>query len=245
MFIAAAFVEEEEENNSLSLSSRKLKLSKVATTTSQHHHLSLSSSSSSSCLHLWEKCSKQQNERTNKRCGKQMSALVWEPNHQRWRVKMEAQSEHVSIAHAVSQRLAPDLHAQSVLADKIPASELRRKFIKSALLVGRGKKRAIITTLFLEKTPKKVFFVRKCIICRFFPLHFGEGRGGKFILSFLPLDAKKMRLQLPQQRWIDSRLFSPLFFPERRSSFFFNLWSEAVKVKRLVSPFWCQEARRG
>ncbi len=31
---------------------------------------------------------------------------------------------------------APDLHAQSVLIGKISASELSRKFIKSALLVG-------------------------------------------------------------------------------------------------------------
>ena len=33
-------------------------------------------------------------------------------------------------------RLAPILYAQSVLSNKISASELSRKFIKSALLVG-------------------------------------------------------------------------------------------------------------
>ncbi len=38
----------------------------------------------------------------------------------------------------VFARLAPDLYAQSVIIDKISASELRRKFIKSALLVGSG-----------------------------------------------------------------------------------------------------------
>ncbi len=36
----------------------------------------------------------------------------------------------------VFARLAPDLHAQSVISNKISASELRRNFIKSALLVG-------------------------------------------------------------------------------------------------------------
>ncbi len=36
----------------------------------------------------------------------------------------------------VFARLAPDLYAQSVLIHKISASELSRKFIKSALLVG-------------------------------------------------------------------------------------------------------------
>ena len=33
--------------------------------------------------------------------------------------------------------LGVDLYAQSVLADKISASELSRKFVKSALLVGK------------------------------------------------------------------------------------------------------------
>ena len=36
----------------------------------------------------------------------------------------------------VFARLAPDLHARSVLISKISASELSRKFVKSALLVG-------------------------------------------------------------------------------------------------------------
>ena len=36
----------------------------------------------------------------------------------------------------VSARCGTDLHAQSVLVNKISASELSRKFIKSALLVG-------------------------------------------------------------------------------------------------------------
>ena len=33
------------------------------------------------------------------------------------------------------------MHAQSVIINKVSASELKRKFIKSALLVGKGKKR--------------------------------------------------------------------------------------------------------
>ena len=48
----------------------------------------------------------------------------------------EAQSEHVHIAFTFFARLAPDLHAQSVLSNKISASDLSQKFIKGALLVG-------------------------------------------------------------------------------------------------------------
>ena len=51
--------------------------------------------------------------------------------------KMEAQSEYVTRCTHVFARLGTDSHAQSVLIDKISASELRRKFIKSALLVGK------------------------------------------------------------------------------------------------------------
>ncbi len=46
---------------------------------------------------------------------------------------MEAQLEHVRIAYTFFARLAP---AQSVLINKISASELSRKFIKSPLSVG-------------------------------------------------------------------------------------------------------------
>ncbi len=49
---------------------------------------------------------------------------------------MEAQSEYVHAARSVFARLGADLHAQSERIDKISASELRRKFIESALLVG-------------------------------------------------------------------------------------------------------------
>ncbi len=38
--------------------------------------------------------------------------------------------------HALFRTFGTDLHAQSVLSNKISASELRRKFIKSILLVG-------------------------------------------------------------------------------------------------------------
>ncbi len=53
--------------------------------------------------------------------------------------KMEAQSEHAHIAYTgfFFARSAPTLHAQSVLTNKISASELSRKFIKGLLLAGR------------------------------------------------------------------------------------------------------------
>ena len=49
---------------------------------------------------------------------------------------MEAQSEHVHVAYTLLHVLATILYPQSVLIDKISASELSRKYIKSALLVG-------------------------------------------------------------------------------------------------------------
>ncbi len=48
---------------------------------------------------------------------------------------MEAQSECLHVAY-MFLTFGADLHAQSVLINKISASELRQKFIKSALLVG-------------------------------------------------------------------------------------------------------------
>ncbi len=50
--------------------------------------------------------------------------------------KREAQSEYIHVAHTVFARFGADWHAQAVIISKIFASELRRKFIKSALLVG-------------------------------------------------------------------------------------------------------------
>ncbi len=50
---------------------------------------------------------------------------------------MEAQLEYASHTHFCT--FGTDLYAQSVLIDKISASEFSRKFItKSALLVGLG-----------------------------------------------------------------------------------------------------------
>ncbi len=49
---------------------------------------------------------------------------------------MEAQLEYVHVTCMFFARLDADLYAQSVRIDNISASELRRKFIKSALLVG-------------------------------------------------------------------------------------------------------------
>ncbi len=49
---------------------------------------------------------------------------------------MDGQSEYVTRCMHVLARLAPDLYAPSVLVSKISASELSRKFIKSAPSVG-------------------------------------------------------------------------------------------------------------
>ncbi len=59
------------------------------------------------------------------------------PNHRRFCAKMEAPSEHVHIAYMFLHVLASIWHAQSVLSDKISASELRGKSIKYALLAGQ------------------------------------------------------------------------------------------------------------
>ncbi len=50
--------------------------------------------------------------------------------------KMEAQSEYVHIPCTYFRTFGADLYAQSVIINKISASELSQKFIKSALLVG-------------------------------------------------------------------------------------------------------------
>ncbi len=49
---------------------------------------------------------------------------------------MEARSERVHVAYTFLARLAPDSCARPVIINKIYSRELRRKFIKSALLVG-------------------------------------------------------------------------------------------------------------
>ena len=51
--------------------------------------------------------------------------------------KMEAQLEHVLIACTFLTRSGTDLHAWSVLGNKVSASEPSRRFVKSALLVGQ------------------------------------------------------------------------------------------------------------
>ena len=50
--------------------------------------------------------------------------------------KMEAQSEHARVAYTFFARLEPTCMLGRCLLTKLSASELRRKFIKSALLVG-------------------------------------------------------------------------------------------------------------
>ncbi len=49
---------------------------------------------------------------------------------------MEAPSECIHIAYTFLHVWVPILYAQSVLINKTSASEISRKFIKSALLVG-------------------------------------------------------------------------------------------------------------
>ena len=49
---------------------------------------------------------------------------------------MEAQPEYVHVARTFFARSAPICYAQSVLINKVSASEVSRKFTKSALLVG-------------------------------------------------------------------------------------------------------------
>ncbi len=50
--------------------------------------------------------------------------------------KVGAQSEHAHVARTFFATFGADLHAPSVIGSEISASELRRKFIESALLVG-------------------------------------------------------------------------------------------------------------
>ncbi len=58
------------------------------------------------------------------------------PNHQRWYAKGSSVETYTHCIH-VYARLVLILCAHSVLINKISASKLRRKFIKSALLVGQ------------------------------------------------------------------------------------------------------------
>ncbi len=59
-------------------------------------------------------------------------------NHQRWyaKWKLSWRIQYIPIAYTFFARLALICYAQSVLINKISASELSRKFVKSALLVG-------------------------------------------------------------------------------------------------------------
>ncbi len=57
------------------------------------------------------------------------------PNHQSWHAKRKL-SQKMCTLRTCFCMFGGDLYAQSVLINKISASELRRNFIKSALLVG-------------------------------------------------------------------------------------------------------------
>ncbi len=63
-----------------------------------------------------------------------MQRLCW-PNHQRRHAKWKL-SSNVYTLHTRFCTLGADSYAQSVLINKISASELSRKFVKAALLVG-------------------------------------------------------------------------------------------------------------
>ncbi len=83
------------------------------------------------------------------------------PNHQRWYAKWKL-SRNMYALHARFCTFDADLHAQSALRNKISASDLSRKFIESALLVGEvfllrsvsWKRRSLI-----HKMTRSVFFL--------------------------------------------------------------------------------------
>ncbi len=61
---------------------------------------------------------------------------VQNPNHQRWYAKWKfSWNTGMYILHTCFCTFGADLHAQSMLINKASASELSRKFIKSALLL--------------------------------------------------------------------------------------------------------------
>ena len=59
------------------------------------------------------------------------------PNHQLWYAKWKL-SRNMYTLHSRFCTFCPNLYAQSVIINKISASELSRRLVKSALLVGRG-----------------------------------------------------------------------------------------------------------
>ncbi len=65
-----------------------------------------------------------------------LKEYVGVPNHQWWHAEWKL-SWSIYTLHARFGTFGADVYAQSVLIDKISASELTRKFIKSALLVGQ------------------------------------------------------------------------------------------------------------
>ncbi len=73
--------------------------------------------------------------------------------------KTETQFEYVTRCIHVFARLVADSFAQSVLSNKISASELSRKFIKSALLVGYVRVCGRRDSEFLCQLEKKRHFI--------------------------------------------------------------------------------------
>ncbi len=76
------------------------------------------------------------------------------PNHQRWHAKWKLRW-NILYTHCIHvfARLAPICMLSRCLSTKISASELRRKFIKSALLVGLAAAAPANSTLISQTCP--------------------------------------------------------------------------------------------
>ncbi len=68
---------------------------------------------------------------------------------------MEAQSEYVHVACTFFARSAPTCMLSRCFINKISASELRRKFINTLLIVGEGQSSPCIEDVHIE-VPKDV-----------------------------------------------------------------------------------------
>ncbi len=107
------------------------------------------SSTYSSSLALWYR-SPRTNEVPNQQGRK--AQFGSSPSHQTVACKMEAQLEYVHIACTFSHVWSRFVMLGRCLPRKISASELRRKFIKSALLVGREQQDQLSAVYHVEPT---------------------------------------------------------------------------------------------
>ena len=90
-----------------------------------------------------------------------------------------------------------DLHAQSVLIDRISASEFSRKFIKSALLVGYYNYLHADTH---TNTGKQIYFLHQILTTFFFLVGVGRRRGGGIVCDF-PKKTVNWSLFLKEKKW--------------------------------------------